>query len=114
MLIIRGLATGQVEKSNTPSILRKELAVGVVNSIVWAVIVGLLTILWFGYADMGFIIAAAIIINLLCAAVVGVYIPVLLKKFGMDPVLGGNVLLTTVTDVMGIISFLGIATIFLL
>ena len=114
VLIIRGLATGQVEASNTLLILRKELLVGIFNSIGWAVIVGIVTVLWLQQPSIGLIIAAAIIINLMCAVLVGVYIPIILKKFSLDPALGGNVLLTAVTDVIGIIAFLGIATAFML
>ncbi len=113
-LVIRGLATGQVGRGNSLLLLLKELAVGLLNGGAWALVVAIATIFWFGDFSMGLIIGAAMIVNLLCAALAGVSIPLLLKKLGIDPALAGGVVLTTITDVIGILAFLGLATIFLL
>ena len=113
-LVIRGIATGQVGRGNSWVLLRKELAVGLLNGGAWALVVAFITVFWFGDFLMGLIIGAAMIVNLLCAAFAGVSVPVLLKKLGVDPALGGGVVLTTITDVIGILTFLGLATIFLL
>ncbi len=113
-LVIRGIATGQIGRGNTQRLLLKESAVGLLNGGVWALTVALVTIFWFGDPFMGLIIGAAMIVNLLCAGLAGVSIPVLLKKLGIDPALAGGVVLTTITDVVGILAFLGLATIFLL
>lgn len=113
-LIIRGLATDQVGRSNRLLVLAKELSVGILNSLAWGLIVGFLTAYWFGDPFLGLVIAAAMAITLLSAAATGVYVPVLMKKFGIDPALGGGVVLTTITDVVGLLSFLGLASLFLL
>ncbi len=113
-LVIRGIATGQIGPGNSLLLLLKESAVGLLNGATWALIVALTTIVWFGDFSMGLIIGAAMIVNFLCAALAGVSIPVLLKKLGIDPALAGGVVLTTITDVIGILAFLGLATIFLL
>ena len=109
-LVIRGIATGQVVSSNTKLLLIKELAVGILNGMVWAFIVAIIVTLWFNNLKMGGIIAAAMAANLLCAALAGVTIPILLRKLGIDPALAGGVALTTITDVIGIFAFLGLAT----
>ena len=93
---------------------RVELAVGAVNGLLWAFVVAAIAVVWFGDLRIGAIIAVAIFINLLCAAVSGVGIPMLLKLLGVDPALAGNVVLTTVTDVVGFMAFMGLATLFLL
>ena len=113
-LMVRGLATGQVSGANAIWLLNKELAVGAVNGLLWAFVVAAIAVVWFGDLRIGAIIAVAIFINLLCAAVSGVGIPMLLKRLGVDPALAGNVVLTTVTDVVGFMAFLGLATVFLL
>ena len=113
-LVIRGIATGQIGRGNSMLLLLKELAVGLLNGGIWALVVASATILWFGDFLMGLIIGVAMIANLLCAALAGVSIPVFLKKLGIDPALAGGVVLTTITDVIGILAFLGLATIFLL
>lgn len=113
-LMVRGLATGQVSGANAIWLLNKELAVGAVNGLLWAFVVSAIAVIWFGDLRIGAIIAVAIFINLLCAAVSGVGIPMMLKRLGVDPALAGNVVLTTVTDVVGFMAFLGLATVFLL
>jgi magnesium transporter len=112
-LAIRGIALGQLSGKNVPSLLAKELAVGLLNSMVWAAVVGLVTGLWFDSAGLAVLIAAALTINLLFAAFSGALLPLALERMGIDPALAGGVLLTTVTDVVGFMAFLGLATLFL-
>ena len=109
-LVIRGLALGQIGRSNSKLLLLKELAVGVLNGITWAVIVAPVVVLWFKDFRMGGVIAAATMANLICAALAGVSIPVILRFLKIDPALAGGVILTTITDVIGIFAFLGLAT----
>lgn len=113
-LIIRGIAIGQIAKGNIPVLLRKEIAVGLINGVLWAFIVGLIAALWFHQASISLVIAAAIIVNVFAAALSGVVIPVFLNKFNVDPALSGSVILTTVTDIVGFVCFLGLGTWFLL
>jgi magnesium transporter len=113
-LVIRGIALGYIGGSNARQLLYKELAVSLLNGLLWALIVAIVVVAWFGNTRIGFVIAAAIIINLFCAAFAGATIPMLLRRLGADPALGGSVLLTTVTDVVGFVVFLGLATFFLL
>jgi magnesium transporter len=113
-LVIRGLALGQVERGNSTLLLWKELGIGALNGVVWALVVAALAILWFGNWEIGGIIAAAILLNLLCAALAGVAIPLVMRRLGIDPALAGSVVLTTVTDVVGFFAFLGLATLLLL
>lgn len=113
-LVIRGLALHQISSSNAMSFLFKELAVGAVNGVVWSVVVAMIAAAWFSNVPLGMMLGGAMIINLSCAALAGVLIPLFLQKRGIDPALAGGVLLTTVTDVIGFMSFLGLATIFLL
>lgn len=112
-LVIRGLALGRVGSANARRLLFKELAVGLLNGILWALVVAAIAILWFDDFRIGAIIGAAIVVNLIFAAFSGAVIPLLLRRFGADPALGGSVMLTTVTDVVGFMAFLGLATIFL-
>ncbi|MBK1722124.1 magnesium transporter [Thiocystis violacea] len=113
-LVIRGLATGQLGSGNTRILLLKEVGIGLLNGLLWALVVAALAILWFGNWLIGGIIAVAILLNLLCAAVSGVTIPLLMRRFGIDPALAGGVVLTTVTDIVGFFAFLGLATLILL
>ncbi|MFT2098803.1 magnesium transporter [Marinomonas sp. 2405UD66-6] len=113
-LVIRGIALDQIGTTNTRWLLNRELIVGLINGLLWATIIAALTALWFDNMKIAYIIAGAIIINLLFAATTGTLLPILLKKVGIDPALAGSVILTTVTDVVGFLSFLGLATIFLI
>ena len=113
-LAIRGIALGQLSGNNSRWLIIKELAVGGINSIIWGVVVGLIAGLWFQDASIALLIAAAITINLILAALAGAALPLLLEKLGIDPALAGGVLLTTITDVVGFLAFLGLATLFLL
>lgn len=113
-LTIRGLALGQVSASNLRWLGNKEMMVGLLNGFVWAVVVAIVTFLWFEDTSIALIIAAAMMLNLIAAAFSGVLIPVILTRMGIDPALSAAVVLTTVTDVVGFLSFLGLATLFLL
>ncbi len=113
-LVIRGLALGFVERDNALVLLWKEIGIGALNGLLWALVVAALAIVWFGNWEIGGIIAAAILLNLLCAALAGVAIPLALRRLGIDPALAGSVILTTVTDVVGFFAFLGLGTLLLL
>jgi len=113
MLVIRGIALNQIGKSNSRWLLWKELAVGGLNGLLWACVVAVITGLWFQNQALGLLIGAALIINLIGAALAGATIPLTLKRLNIDPAIAGGVILTTVTDVIGFFSFLGLATIFL-
>ena len=113
-IAVRGLALGQLSKANAPSLLLKEFAVGALNGVIWACVVALIAVIWFGKIALGIVIGVAMIVNLLTAAVAGAVIPMLLKKAGVDPAIASGVLLTAVTDVVGFMTFLGLATIFLM
>ncbi len=112
-LVIRSMALGQLNQQNQRWLLRKEILVGASNGLIWAVAIAFVTYLWFNNVMLGVLIGAAIVINLIAAAFAGVIIPLLLKRFGTDPALSGGVLLTTVTDVVGFVAFLGFATLFI-
>ena len=113
-LMIRGMATGQVSARNSMAILRKELAVGILNGIVFSLIVAVIAYLWYGNPGLGLVMAIAIIVNLVAGALAGALIPVILKRMSIDPALAGGVVLTTVTDVVGIFAFIGLASYLLL
>ena len=112
-LVIRSMALGQLNEKNQRWLMRKEILVGASNGLIWAVAIAVVTILWFNSIALGILIGTAIVINLIAAALAGVAIPLLLKKFGSDPALSAGVLLTTVTDVVGFVAFLGFATLFI-
>ncbi len=109
-LVIRGLALKQIGKSNLRILFVKELAVALLNGLLWAIMVGSIAFLWFGKPKVALTISAAMIINLLCAALAGAMIPLLLRKLGVDPAIASGIFLTTVTDVVGFMAFLGLAT----
>ncbi len=113
-LVIRGQAQGHIDKSNVSWLLNRELVVGLINGLLWALVIALVTFVWFGDSAISIIIAAAIVINLVIAVLTGVVLPILLKTLDIDPALAGGVILTTVTDVVGFLSFLGLATLFYL
>lgn len=110
-LVIRGLALGHIGDSNQRELLFKEAAIGFLNGIMWATIIGGIVVVWKGNWMLGGIISAAMMANLLIAGIAGVTIPILLKKMKIDPALAGGMALTTVTDVVGLSVFLGLATI---
>ena len=112
-LIIRGIALGQIEWVNARWLLWKEIAVGGLNGVIWALVVGGVTIVWFGTWKIAAIIAAAMLVNLLCAATVGVIVPLLLRRMRIDPALSAGVILTTFTDCIGFATLLGLGALFL-
>ena len=112
-IMIRGLALGQVGSGNARSLMQKEILVSLMNGIIWSVVVAAIATAWFKNFNIGLIIAAALIINLFFAALAGWALPLFLKRAGIDPALAGTVLLTTVTDVVGFMAFLGLGTIYL-
>lgn len=113
-LIVRGLALGQITQANLKALLFKELKVGLINGLIWSVIIGSITYLWFGELGISIVLGIAILGNLIAAASSGVLIPSMLNKLKIDPALSGAVLLTTVTDVVGFLVFLGLGSLFLL
>lgn len=113
-VVIRGLALGQLAGNNVRWLYNKEMWVGMSNGLVWALVVGLISHLWFGDAMITLVITLAIFINMSLANLSGVLIPMVLKKLQIDPALSGAVILTTVTDVVGFLSFLGLATLIIL
>ena len=112
-IAIRGLALGHLGSSNYRSLVKKEIQVGLLNGLLWALVVASFSIAWLGNFNIGLIIAFALIVNLLAGAFAGAVIPLVLRKLGVDPAVAGGVVLTTVTDVVGIIAFLGLATLIL-
>jgi magnesium transporter len=112
-IAIRGIALGQIVKTNIKPLIIKELTVGILNGAIWACVVAVIVILWFDNQFLGLIIGVSMIINLVIAAFAGATIPMLLNRYGIDPAIAGGVILTTVTDVVGFMTFLGLATIFL-
>ena len=112
-VVIRGMALGQIERGNLNWLLSKEFAVGALNGLLYALVVGCVVSLWFQDPTMALIIGLAMAINLMAAALSGTLLPVFLRFLNIDPALAGTVILTTITDVVGFISFLGLATLFL-
>jgi magnesium transporter len=113
-LVVRGLAVGEITPDNTGYLVLKELGVGLMNGLVWGATVGLFAYLLYWSVPLGMVMAAAMLLNLLLAALVGVAIPLILHRLGRDPAMGSSVLLTFITDGMGFFIFLGLATVFLL
>ena len=113
-IVVRGLALRQVSTANAAQLLIKEVSVGIVNGVAWAIVVAIIVSITFQSTDLGTLLGAALVINLVCAGLAGAGIPLILDKLGVDPALAGGVLLTTVTDCIGFLAFLGLATIFLL
>ena len=111
-VVIRGMALGKIGRSNRRWLLSREIFSGLINGLIWATVLATITSWWFGDIYMAIIIAIATIINLLTAAVGGTLLPSMLKRMGIDPALAGGVALTTLTDVVGFLSFLGLATLF--
>lgn len=111
---VRALATKELSSTNMFRVIGKETIVGTLNGIGFAVIMGVITALWFGSHTLGVVIAAAMVINLLVAGLSGAAIPIFLNKMGADPALSSTVLLTTITDIVGFFGFLGLASIFLI
>ncbi|MGJ8687637.1 MAG: magnesium transporter, partial [Spongiibacteraceae bacterium] len=111
-VVIRGMALGQISRSNSRWLITREVSVGLINGLLWALVVAAAASFWFNDPMIGAILAAAMVINLITAALAGATLPLLLKALKIDPALAGGVVLTTVTDVVGFMSFLGLATYF--
>jgi len=111
-VLIRGMAMGHINQRNQAWLIGRETVVGVINGFLWATVVAIAAALWFDDWLLGGVIASAMIINLITAGVSGAVLPLLLHRMGIDPALAGGVVLTTVTDVVGFLSFLGLATVF--
>ena len=111
-VLIRGLAMGQLNNRSQRWLVAREALVGLANGILWALVVAAAASAWFEDWTLGLVIAAAMMINLMTAGIAGAVIPLTLKRLGIDPALAGGVVLTTVTDVVGFLSFLGLAAIF--
>ena len=113
VLVVRGIALGTVTRQNARQVLVRELAVSLLNSFLWALVIAVVATVWYHEPRLGMIIGASMAINLVAAALSGVLIPLAVKKLGVDPALASGVVLTTVTDVVGFFSFLALATAFL-
>ncbi len=113
-VVIRGMSVGTISRGNMITVLKKETMVGVLNGLIWAIVIAFVSTLWFQNIFLGLVIAAAMIANLVMGAIAGVCIPIFLDKMKIDPALAGGVALTTVTDVVGYFSVLGLATVLLL
>jgi magnesium transporter len=111
-ILVRGIAMGQIGRNNQAWLINRELLIGLMNGLLWAAVVAIVASLWFDDWNIGFIIAAAMVINLVTAALTGAVLPLLMTRVNIDPALAGGVVLTTVTDVVGFVSFLGLATLF--
>ena len=115
ILVIRGIAMGKIQRSNARKLLIKESLVALLNGLAWSIVVSVLSVLLFQTTwHIGLIVGAAMLLNIFASAIAGVSIPFILKKMGIDPALASGVLMITLTDVMGFITFLGLATFFLL
>jgi magnesium transporter len=113
-VVVRQLALGDISHSDATRIIKKEVAISLLNGFLFAIIMGIIASIWFDKAMLGIVIALSMIVNLFMAGFFGATIPLLLKKMEIDPAIGSTVILTTVTDVVGFFSFLGLATIILL
>ena len=111
-VLVRGIAMGQVVKTNQAWLINREFLIGLMNGFLWAAVVAVAASLWFDDWNIGIIIAAAMVINLVTAALTGAALPLVMTRANIDPALAGGVVLTTVTDVVGFVSFLGLATLF--
>ena len=109
-LVIRAQALDQIGSSNSKLLILKESAIGLLNGIIWSGVIAAIVYFWFDSVFLGGVIAAAIMINLIIGAISGVSLPLILEKLDIDPALAGGVILTTITDVVGFVSLLGIAT----
>jgi magnesium transporter len=104
------MATGKVTRNNQGWLVNREIVIGILNGFTWAAVVAIAASLWFDDWSIGLIIAAAMVINLVTAGFTGAVLPLLMRQVKIDPALAGGVVLTTVTDVVGFVSFLGLAT----
>jgi magnesium transporter len=113
-LVIRGLALDQITPSSGVHLLRKELTVSLLNGLLWGTVVGLFAMIVYRSPSLGIVMSGAVLLNLIIAALVGVFVPIVLSRIGRDPAQGSSVMLTFITDSMGFFLFLGLANLFLL
>ena len=113
-IVLRGLTLEQINTSNIKWLFKRELAVSIVNGIVLSILVGTSTYLWFQDKMLAVLISCALVINLVSSVIAGILVPLILRKFNQDPAIGGSVVVTTFTDVIGFVSFLGLATLYLI
>jgi magnesium transporter len=113
-VVVRQLALGDISQGDALRIIKKEVLISLLNGLVFAIIMGIIAAIWFGIEYLGIVIALSMVINLFMAGFFGAFIPLFLKKIDVDPAIGSTVILTTVTDVVGFFSFLGLATLILL
>ncbi|MDC1074045.1 magnesium transporter [Gammaproteobacteria bacterium] len=113
-IVLRGLTLEQINSSNLQWLFKRELAVSILNGFVLSILVGLVTFFWFDEILLALLISLALVINLISAVIAGVFVPLILRSLNQDPAIAGSVVVTTVTDVIGFLSFLGLATIFLI
>ncbi|MGR3804513.1 magnesium transporter [Marinibacterium profundimaris] len=111
---VRALATRDLTAANLMRVVRREATVGLMNGVAFAVCLGIVGMVWFGMPQLGLVIAAALIVNMLVAALAGTLVPVTLDRLGVDPALASGTFVTTMTDMMGFFAFLGLATVILL
>ena len=110
IIVTRGIATGRVTTANIKSLINKEVAVSGLNGVIWSIVIALVTYYWFADIVLSVVIGLAIIVNLVVAAFSGAFLPLLLTRLRIDPALAGGVILTTITDVIGFVAFLGLAS----
>jgi len=113
-IVLRGLTLEQINTSNIKWLFKRELAVSIINGIVLSILVGTSTYLWFQDKMLAVLISCALVINLVSSVIAGILVPLILRKFNQDPAIGGSVVVTTFTDVIGFVSFLGLATLYLI
>ena len=113
-IVLRGLTLEQINSSNLQWLFKRELAVSILNGFVLSILVGLVTFFWFNEIRLSLLISLALVINLVSSVIAGVFVPLILRSLNQDPAIAGSVVVTTVTDVVGFLSFLGLATIFLI
>ena len=113
-IVLRGLTLEQITKSNLGWLFKRELAVSILNGIALSLLIGFATFLWFQNSILSILISVAMVINLISSVIAGVFVPIILRKLKYDPAIAGSVLVTTITDVVGFVSFLGLAAVFLL
>ena len=113
-IVLRGLTLEQINSSNLQWLFKRELAVSILNGFVLSILVGLVTFFWFNEILLSLLISLALVINLVSSVIAGVFVPLILRSLNQDPAIAGSVVVTTVTDVVGFLSFLGLATIFLI
>jgi magnesium transporter len=111
---VRAIATRDLTGANVWRVIRREALVGLVNGMIFAIVVGIVGAVWFGTPMLGVVISVAMVINMVVAGLAGTMVPVLLERFGVDPALASGAFVTTVTDVVGFFAFLGLAAAWLL